>query len=164
LCRCEEEDVEMTDDARELLTKIGHETSLRYAIQVRGEGARGVVTITYITTQIFRGFGPLYSFSVPVKKKHNAPLLPTAHHYNTFLVMSAYSPSAGQETLIAMMQCLLYAYNISCPCPLTNCSMNRLKKIQLVALTHHVLVDASNFPANSILASAAQHTTIRHRP
>eukprot|EP00882_Tetradesmus_deserticola_P034842 GHRQ01040137.1.p2 GENE.GHRQ01040137.1~~GHRQ01040137.1.p2 ORF type:complete len:143 (+),score=52.82 GHRQ01040137.1:30-431(+) len=32
--RCEEEDVEMTDDARELLTKIGHETSLRYAIQL----------------------------------------------------------------------------------------------------------------------------------
>eukprot|EP00983_Pelagomonas_calceolata_P039419 1137179-Pelagomonas_calceolata.AAC.2 len=37
ICRCEEEDVEMTDDARELLTKIGHETSLRYAIQVREE-------------------------------------------------------------------------------------------------------------------------------
>lgn len=32
--RCEEEDIEMTDDARELLTKIGHETSLRYAIQL----------------------------------------------------------------------------------------------------------------------------------
>eukprot|EP00898_Chlorokybus_atmophyticus_P002033 jgi/Chlat1/2830/Chrsp187S02924 len=32
--RCEEEDVEMTDDARELLTKIGHETSLRYAIHL----------------------------------------------------------------------------------------------------------------------------------
>lgn len=32
--RCEEEDVEMTDDAKELLTKIGHETSLRYAIQL----------------------------------------------------------------------------------------------------------------------------------
>ncbi len=27
--RCEEEDVEMADDAKELLTKIGHETSLR---------------------------------------------------------------------------------------------------------------------------------------
>jgi len=34
--RCEEEDVEMTEDARELLTKIGHETSLRYSIQVGG--------------------------------------------------------------------------------------------------------------------------------
>ena len=32
--RCEEEDVEMSDDAKELLTKIGHETSLRYAIQL----------------------------------------------------------------------------------------------------------------------------------
>mmetsp|Transcript_1092 Transcript_1092/g.3833 ORF Transcript_1092/g.3833 Transcript_1092/m.3833 type:complete len:473 (-) Transcript_1092:3529-4947(-) len=32
--RCEEEDVEMTDDAKELLTKIGHETSLRYAIHL----------------------------------------------------------------------------------------------------------------------------------
>jgi RuvB-like protein 2 len=30
--RCEEEDVEMTDDAKELLTKIGVETTLRYAI------------------------------------------------------------------------------------------------------------------------------------
>ncbi len=32
--RCEEEDVEMTDDAQELLTKIGTETSLRYAIHM----------------------------------------------------------------------------------------------------------------------------------
>eukprot|EP00249_Psilotum_nudum_P011493 c23206_g2_i1 orf=278-1669(-) len=32
--RCEEEDVEMSDDAKELLTKIGFETSLRYAIQL----------------------------------------------------------------------------------------------------------------------------------
>jgi len=32
--RCEEEDVEMTEDARELLTKIGNETSLRYSIQL----------------------------------------------------------------------------------------------------------------------------------
>lgn len=32
--RCEEEDVEMTEDAKELLTKIGHETSLRYSIQL----------------------------------------------------------------------------------------------------------------------------------
>jgi RuvB-like protein 2 len=30
--RCEEEDVEMTEDAKELLTKIGVETTLRYAI------------------------------------------------------------------------------------------------------------------------------------
>ncbi|KAK9825689.1 hypothetical protein WJX81_004385 [Elliptochloris bilobata] len=32
--RCEEEDVEMADDAKELLTKIGAETSLRYAIHL----------------------------------------------------------------------------------------------------------------------------------
>jgi len=32
--RCEEEDVEMTDDAKELLTKIASETSLRYAIHI----------------------------------------------------------------------------------------------------------------------------------
>jgi RuvB-like protein 2 len=31
--RCEEEDVEMTDEAKELLTKIGMETSIRYSIQ-----------------------------------------------------------------------------------------------------------------------------------
>merc|ERR1740115_661694 len=31
--RCEEEDVEMIEEARELLTEIGLETSLRYAIQ-----------------------------------------------------------------------------------------------------------------------------------
>ncbi|KAJ3216697.1 RuvB-like 2 [Dinochytrium kinnereticum] len=32
--RCEEEDVEMTDDAKEILTRIGLETSLRYAIHL----------------------------------------------------------------------------------------------------------------------------------
>ncbi|CAM6097486.1 unnamed protein product [Calypogeia fissa] len=32
--RCEEEDVDMADDARELLTKIAQETSLRYAIHL----------------------------------------------------------------------------------------------------------------------------------
>ena len=32
--RCEEEDVEMTDDAKDLLTRIGVETSLRYAMQM----------------------------------------------------------------------------------------------------------------------------------
>jgi RuvB-like protein 2 len=30
--RCEEEDVELTEEAMELLTEIGMETSLRYAI------------------------------------------------------------------------------------------------------------------------------------
>ena len=34
LCRCEEEDVEMTEDAVSILTRIGMETSLRYAIQL----------------------------------------------------------------------------------------------------------------------------------
>ena len=37
--RCEEEDVEMADDAKELLTKIGDETSLRYAIQLIASSA-----------------------------------------------------------------------------------------------------------------------------
>lgn len=32
--RCEEEDVEMTDDAMTVLTRIGMETSLRYSIQL----------------------------------------------------------------------------------------------------------------------------------
>jgi len=32
--RCEEEDVEMTEDALMVLTRIGMETSLRYAIQL----------------------------------------------------------------------------------------------------------------------------------
>ena len=32
--RCEEEDVEMTDDAKDLLTQIGMETSLRYAMHM----------------------------------------------------------------------------------------------------------------------------------
>ena len=32
--RCEEEDVEMDDEAKDLLTKIGAETSLRYAIHL----------------------------------------------------------------------------------------------------------------------------------
>lgn len=32
--RCDEEDVEMSEDAKELLTKIGKETSLRYAIHL----------------------------------------------------------------------------------------------------------------------------------
>ena len=32
--RCEEEDVEMSDAALTILTKIGKETSLRYAIQL----------------------------------------------------------------------------------------------------------------------------------
>jgi len=34
MIRCEEEDVEMSDDALTVLTRIGKETSLRYAIQL----------------------------------------------------------------------------------------------------------------------------------
>lgn len=34
LFRCEEEDVEMTEDAKEVLTRIGMETSLRYSIHL----------------------------------------------------------------------------------------------------------------------------------
>ena len=34
ICRCEEEDVEVSDDALTVLTRIGMETSLRYAIQL----------------------------------------------------------------------------------------------------------------------------------
>ena len=34
VCRCEEEDVEMTEDAVAILTRIGMETSLRYSIQL----------------------------------------------------------------------------------------------------------------------------------
>jgi RuvB-like protein 2 len=33
-CRCEEEDVEMSEEALEILTRIGMETSLRYSIQL----------------------------------------------------------------------------------------------------------------------------------
>jgi RuvB-like protein 2 len=52
--RCEEEDVEMSEDAKELLTKIGHETSLRYAIQL--------ITAASITCQRRKGteVGALY--------------------------------------------------------------------------------------------------------
>lgn len=32
--RCEEEDVEMSEEALEILTRIGMETSLRYSIQL----------------------------------------------------------------------------------------------------------------------------------
>lgn len=65
--RCEEEDVEMTDDAKELLTKIGHETSLRYAIQL--------ITAASIVCQKRKGtevdivdIGKVYSLFVDVKR------------------------------------------------------------------------------------------------
>ena len=34
VCRCEEEDVELSEEAHTVLTRIGQETSLRYAIQL----------------------------------------------------------------------------------------------------------------------------------
>lgn len=65
--RCEEEDVEMTDDAKELLTKIGYETSLRYAIQL--------ITAAHITCQRRKGaevdiedISKVYSMFVDVKR------------------------------------------------------------------------------------------------
>ncbi|KXZ43252.1 hypothetical protein GPECTOR_96g718 [Gonium pectorale] len=65
--RCEEEDVEMTEDAKELLTKIGHETSLRYAIQL--------ITAAAIVCQRRKGsevdiedISKVYSMFVDVKR------------------------------------------------------------------------------------------------
>merc|ERR550514_2314368 len=43
--RCEEEDVEMTDDAKELLTKIAMETSLRYGIHMITTAALAAVKL-----------------------------------------------------------------------------------------------------------------------
>ncbi|KAL6751304.1 TIP49 C-terminus-domain-containing protein [Haematococcus lacustris] len=65
--RCEEEDVEMADDAKELLTKVGFETSLRYAIQL--------ITAAHIVCQRRKGteveiedIGRVYSMFVDVKR------------------------------------------------------------------------------------------------
>ncbi|GFR40162.1 hypothetical protein Agub_g719 [Astrephomene gubernaculifera] len=65
--RCEEEDVEMTEDAKELLTKIGFETSLRYAIQL--------ITAAAIVCQRRKGtevdiedISKVYSMFVDVKR------------------------------------------------------------------------------------------------
>jgi RuvB-like protein 2 len=51
--RCEEEDVEMAEDAKDLLCKIGHETSLRYSIQVRIGPFPNTTTICPYTTHTF---------------------------------------------------------------------------------------------------------------
>jgi RuvB-like protein 2 len=51
--RCEEEDVEMAEDAKDLLCKIGHETSLRYSIQVRIGPFPNTTTICPYTTDTF---------------------------------------------------------------------------------------------------------------
>jgi RuvB-like protein 2 len=65
--RCEEEDVEMAKDAMELLTKIGMETSLRYAIQM--------ITIASLCAQKRKGtevsiedIKRVYSLFVDVKR------------------------------------------------------------------------------------------------
>eukprot|EP00798_Chlamydomonas_sp_ICE-L_P030873 gene30873-35917_t len=65
--RCEEEDVEMTEDGKELLTKIGFETSLRYAIQI--------ITAAHIACQKRKGsevdiedIGRVYTMFVDVKR------------------------------------------------------------------------------------------------
>ncbi|MEW5304080.1 MAG: hypothetical protein WDW38_003424 [Sanguina aurantia] len=65
--RCEEEDVEMSDDAKELLTKIGFETSLRYSIQL--------ITAAAITAQKRKAtevdiedISKVYSMFVDVKR------------------------------------------------------------------------------------------------
>ncbi|GLI64101.1 hypothetical protein VaNZ11_007274 [Volvox africanus] len=65
--RCEEEDVEMSEDAKELLTKIGYETSLRYAIQL--------ITAAAIVCQRRKGtevdiedISKVYSMFVDVKR------------------------------------------------------------------------------------------------
>ncbi|GLC34607.1 RuvB-like 2 [Pleodorina starrii] len=65
--RCEEEDVEMGEDAKELLTKIGFETSLRYAIQL--------ITAAAIVCQRRKGsevdiedISKVYSMFVDVKR------------------------------------------------------------------------------------------------
>lgn len=65
--RCEEEDVEMSDDAKELLTKIGKETSLRYAIHL--------ITAASLACQKRKGkeveiedIGRVYSLFMDVKR------------------------------------------------------------------------------------------------
>lgn len=65
--RCEEEDVEMNRDALDLLTKIGMETSLRYAIQM--------ITISFLCCQKRKGaevsiedIKRVYSLFVDVKR------------------------------------------------------------------------------------------------
>ncbi|GAX82411.1 hypothetical protein CEUSTIGMA_g9839.t1 [Chlamydomonas eustigma] len=65
--RCEEEDVEMTDDAKELLTKIGFETSLRYAIQLIT--AASIVCMKRKATEVdIEDIGKVYSMFVDVKR------------------------------------------------------------------------------------------------
>jgi RuvB-like protein 2 len=65
--RCEEEDVEMTEDAKELLTKIGFETSLRYAIQLIT--AASIVCQRRKAAEVdIEDIGKVYSMFVDVKR------------------------------------------------------------------------------------------------
>jgi len=65
--RCEEEDVEMTEDAKELLTKIGFETSLRYSIQLITAAA--IVCMKRKATEVeIEDIGRVYSMFVDVKR------------------------------------------------------------------------------------------------
>ena len=65
--RCEEEDVEMTDDAKDLLTKIGTETSLRYAIQMII--ASNLVSLKRKATEVdVEDIGRVYKLFLDVKR------------------------------------------------------------------------------------------------
>lgn len=65
--RCEEEDVEMTEDAKELLTRIGFETSLRYAIQLIT--AASIVCQRRKAAEVdIEDIGKVYSMFVDVKR------------------------------------------------------------------------------------------------
>jgi RuvB-like protein 2 len=65
--RCEEEDVDMADDAKELLTKIGYETSLRYAIQLIT--ASSIVCLKRNATQVeIEDISKVYTQFVDVKR------------------------------------------------------------------------------------------------
>merc|ERR1711865_1322885 len=68
--RCEEEDVEMTDDAEDLLTKIGMETSLRYAIQMII--ASNLVSLKRKATEVdVEDIKRIYSLFLDVKRSTN---------------------------------------------------------------------------------------------
>ena len=71
--RCEEEDVEISDDALTVLTRIGMETTLRYAIQLittanlvcRNRKVKGPMRYTIIVTMWSRASAHLFiTFSI----------------------------------------------------------------------------------------------------
>ena len=65
--RCEEEDVEMDDDAKDLLTKIGKETSLRYAIHLITASALAAQKRKSAVVEV-ADIGRVYSLFVDVKR------------------------------------------------------------------------------------------------